>query len=213
MGLAAVVVAYGCCVGSRERYQRYVEPRIPKNSQYVYMIEQTSIAECYNAILDALYCECGLDAVVLLHDDLEITDPNAEVKFLAALATDPEIALVGVAGGYGVGSLAWWNANTVGHQQIESGLLDFGPRTGYVDILEGSILVFGPWAIENLRFDTRFAGFHGYDDVAMIAHSYGKNVYVADVDTFHHVQLGFKSQESAEAWAVADAQFREKWGF
>lgn len=210
MGLATVVVAYGCCVGSWEKYNRYVEPRIPDHAYNMALDEQTSIAEAYNAILDE-YRGFGLDMLILQHDDLEIVDPNAEEKFLDALSLS-DVALVGVAGGHGVGSLAWWNANTVGHQLIDSGMLDFGPRTGYVDLLEGSILVFGPWAIEHLRFDIRFNGFHGYDDIAMIAHSYGKRVYVADVDTHHHVQLGFKSEASAQAWAVADAQFREKWG-
>jgi len=209
--MAAVVVAYGCCVGSWEKYQRYVEPRT-RGRIVVTLEQQTSIAQAYNEILSA-YRTMRVDAVVLQHDDLEITDPDAEVKFLEALATDPEIALVGVAGGHGVGSLAWWNANTVGHQLIDSGMLDFGERTGYVDLLEGSILVFSPWAVENLRFDENFAGFHGYDDVAMIAHSYGMRAYVADVDTHHHTQLGFKSEESARAWFAADERFRQKWGF
>jgi len=206
-----VVVAYGCCVGSWEKYQRYVEPRT-RGRIVVTLEQQTSIAQAYNEILSA-YRTMRVDAVVLQHDDLEITDPDAEAKFLEALATDPEIALVGVAGGHGVGSLAWWNANTVGHQLIDSGMLDFGERTGYVDLLEGSILVFSPWAVENLRFDEDFAGFHGYDDVAMIAHSYGMRAYVADVDTHHHTQLGFKSEESARAWFAADERFRQKWGF
>jgi hypothetical protein len=205
-----VVVAYGCCVGSPEKFNRYVEPRT-RERIVVTLAQQTSIAQAYNEILSA-YRTMRVDAVVLQHDDLEIVDPDAEAKFLDALAADPEIALVGVAGGYGVGSLAWWNANTIGHQEIEPGLLDFGQRTGYVDLLEGSVLVFSPWAVQNLRFDERFVGFHGYDDVAMIAASHGMKSYVADVDTFHHVQLGFKSQESAEAWAEADRLFREKWG-
>lgn len=175
------------------------------------MTEQTSIAQAYNAILDA-HRRHPPEALVLLHDDLEIIDPDAEKKFLEALEL-PDVALVGVAGGYGVGSLAWWNANTVGHQLIDSGMLDFGRRTGYVDLLEGSILVFSPWAIENLRFDTRYDGFHGYDSVAMLANWYGKKVVVVDVDTHHHVQLGFKSEDSAQAWAHADQRFRKEWGF
>ena len=173
------------------------------------MTEQTSIAKAYNTILDA-HKSYPPDALVLQHDDLEITDPDAEVKFLEVLAL-PDVTLVGVAGGYGVGSLAWWNANTVGHQTIDSGLLDFGPRIGEVDLLEGSILVFGPWAIQNLRFDTRYPGFHGYDSIAMLNRWYGRKTLVADVDTHHHVQLGFKSPESAEAWAAADERFRREW--
>lgn len=204
-----MVVGYGVCVGSWEKLRRNVEPRVGGRQLFA-MAGQTSITEAYNSIL-AGYCGRGLDALVLLHDDLEIIDPDGEAKFLAAIA-EPGVALVGVAGGRGVGSLAWWNAETVGHQLIDTGLLDFGPRTGDVDALEGSILVFSPWAIEHLRFDTRFVGFHGYDEIAAQARAAGRRVVVADVDTHHHTSVGFKSPESAREWQRADALFRKKWG-
>lgn len=203
-------VAYGVCVGSWDKYRRYVEPRIDAG-RVVLMVDQTSIGEAYNTVLDS-YAAYPPDAVILLHDDLEIVDPRAEEKFLAALA-QPEVVLAGIAGGSGVTSLAWWEANTVGHQQTDAMMIDFGGREGDVDLLEGSILVFSPWAVKNLRFDLRFTGFHGYDDIAMIAKAAGKRVYVADVDTHHHTSMGFKTPESAAAWQNADRMFREKWGF
>jgi hypothetical protein len=169
-----------------------------------------SIATAYNSILTCCL-PLELDALVLLHDDLEIIDPDAEAKFLEVLK-DPEVALVGVAGAHGVSSLAWWTAGTVGHQQIETQMIDFGERAGDVDALEGSILVFSPWAIRFLRFDP-LPGFHGYDVlISRKAQSYGRRVVVADVDTFHHTVLGFKSRDSETEWQNADAYYRSKWG-
>lgn len=202
------MIAYGTCVGSWDKLSRNVIPRIG-DRPLLGLSGQTQLTVAYNAILDA-YRGRGLDAVVLLHDDLEITDPGAEDTFLVALA-DPDVALVGVCGGRGDKSLAWWNSETVGHQMTDSGLLDFGTRTGDVAFIEGSIMVFSPWAVEHLRFDESYPGFLGYDDVCLTARGAGKRVTVVDVDTHHHTTVGFKSPAIAAAWDVAEAIFQAKW--
>ncbi len=167
---------------------------------------QTNIARAYNVILDATR---DVDALILLHDDLEIVDSDAEQKFVDALSDGA--ALVGVAGGSGSQGLAWWNVDPVGHQLTDVMNIDFGRRNGDVDILEGSILVFSKWAINNVRFDVDYPGFHGYDEVAATVRSLGKRVVVVDVDTHHHTRMGFKSDESYGEWQSADRRYREKW--
>lgn len=201
-------VAYGTCVGSWEKLRRNVIPRM-RNRTLLGLSGQTQLAVAYNAILDA-YRGRDLDAVILLHDDLEIVDPDAEAKFLDALA-EPDVAMVGVCGGKGDKSLAWWDSETIGRQMTDSGMLDFGTRTGDVAFVEGSIMAFSPWAVENLRFDARYPGFLGYDDVCLTARDAGKRVVVADVDTHHHSTIGFKSPAIAEAWDVAEGIFQAKW--
>ena len=201
-----MVVAYGSCVGSWAKLQANVIPRV--TGPLLALSGQTSICTAYNAILDA-YAGRSLDALILLHDDLEITDPQAEAKFLAALGDD--VALVGVCGGRGDRTLSWWTSETVGHQQTDSGPLDFGPRTGDVAFIEGSIMVFSPWAVEHLRFDETYPGFLGYDDICLTARTMGKRVVVADVDTHHHSTVGFKSETIAASWDVAEAIFQRKW--
>lgn len=201
-------IAYGCCVGSWEKLIQYVLPNT-NSHPIITQHGQTSITTAYNAILD-ISAKYDIDMLILLHDDLEITDPYAEEKFWAAVSK-PDIAIAGVAGGRGIASLAWWEYETVGHQTINSGLLDFGPRSGEVSTLEGSIMVFSRWAINNLRFDERFIGFHGYDEIGMQAWHHGKRVIVTDVDTHHHTNLGFKSKDDAEAWGKANVLFCEKW--
>lgn len=200
------MLGFGTCVGSWEKLSRNVVPNI--SGPLFALSGQTQLTVAYNTILDG-YRGKGLDAVILLHDDLEITDPLAEAKFLAAL--DPDVALVGVCGGKGDQTLAWWESEKVGHQMTDSGLLDFGPRSGDVAFIEGSIMVFSPWAVENLRFDPRYPGFLGYDDVCLTAREAGKRVTVVDVDTHHHSTVGFKSPEIARAWDVAEQIFQAKW--
>lgn len=202
------MIGYGTCVGSWEKLRRNVVPRT-SGRPLLGLSGQSQLTVAYNTILDA-YRGRGMDAVVLLHDDLDLCDPEAEAKFLQALS-DPDVALVGVCGGTGDKSLAWWDSETVGHQMTDSGLLDFGERTGDVAFIEGSVLVFSPWAVENLRFDERYPGFLGYDDVCLTAREMGKRVVVADVDTHHHTTVGFKSPEIAAAWDVAEEIFQAKW--
>lgn len=201
-------IAYGTVTNSWDRVAANITPRIG-DRPLMALWGQTSITAAYNTIVDA-YAGHGLDMLVLLHDDLEIVDPDAEAKFLHALA-EPDVALVGVAGGRGVTSLAWWNADAVGHQRIDTGLLDFGTRTGDVDSIEGSVMALSPWAIEHLRWDETFTGWHCCDEAAMTARRAEKRVVVADVDTHHHTVAGFKSAAAEREWFDNDARYRAKW--
>lgn len=204
-----MTLLYGCCVGSWDKFQQYVLPRIGA-SPVIAVGNQTGIADAYNTILDAAQGSNATDGLVLLHDDLEITDPRHVEKFQEILVK-PDVAIVGVAGGRGVSGLDWWNCETVGHQQTDTRILEFGPRSGDVESLEGSILAFSPWSINTLRFDPAYEGFHGYDEISMQALRHGKRVVVADVDTWHHTELGFRSESSAHLWHMANSRFQEKW--
>jgi len=209
-------LVYGCCVGSWDRFNQYVVPRT-QGREVIGISGQTSIAAAYNKIL-AAYGEFTelwdgpIRGVILLHDDLEILDQTkAEAAILEAFL-DPEVALVGVAGGDARSGLAWWNIDPVGHQLTDSMNIDFGKHAGDVTLLEGSLLAFSSWAVENLAFDEDYPGFHGYDEIAMQAISKGKRVVVVDVDTHHHSTLGFDSLDSHAEWHRADERFRKKWG-
>lgn len=205
------MISYGCCVGSWDRFQANVVPRT-MDREVVALYGQTSIALAYNKILTA-YAQPTRPlprALVLQHDDLEITDPNAEEKILEAFQ-DPTVALVGVAGGSAAQGLAWWNVDPIGHQLTDSMNIDFGARTGYVDSLEGSILIFSPWAIQYLEFDLHYPGFHGYDEISMRVKAKGKRNLVIDLDTYHHTKVGFDSVASQNEWLRADKRFRERW--
>lgn len=204
-------LAYGVCVGSWDRFTRYVTPRTT-DREVVGLSGQTSIAVAYNKILDTFRGR-GLGGLVLQHDDLEILDPvKAEALILTTFQQETDVALVGVAGGDARSGLAWWNVEPVGHQLTDSMNIDFGRRSGDVTLLEGSLLALSPWALFNLRFDQGYPGFHGYDEIAMQAVRKGKRVVVVDVDTHHHTVLGFDSVASHAEWNRADERLRTKWG-
>lgn len=206
-----VKVVYGCVTNSLERVKQYVVPRV-RDRELILMWNQTSMTVAYNQIISACMNQL-VDVLILVHDDLELTDPEGEEKLVAALEKSG-VGLVGVAGGYDIAGhgLAWWNAKTVGHQLTDAGMLDFGPREGFVESIEGSIMALTRDVFSYQLFDERFTGFHGYDDIGMTLLHQGWGVYVADVDTHHHTQLGFDNEASHQAWLEADRRFREKWG-
>ncbi len=201
-------VVYGCCTGDWEKFQRNVISRV-QNRRIIATSGHTGIVAPYNMILDAVV-DWNLDALILLHDDLELTDPDGEEKLINALA-DPQVALAGVAGGGG-GSLYWWDHSPIGHQLTDVTNIDFGTREGEVTLVEGSIMALSPWLIRNLRFDSIFTGFHGYDEIGMQIRSHGKKSVVVDVDTHHHNPTGYSSPESAEMCRLANQLYKEKWG-
>lgn len=196
-------VGYGCCVGSWERFAANVVSRAMPGAAVLGLSGQTSIADAYNDIMVA-FAGRGLDMVILQHDDLEILDPDHVAKFAAAFEAGADI--VGVAGGSARGGLAWWNHDPIGHQDTDARMIDFGARTGRVDLLEGSILAISTIGPCSRGFISR-PGFHGYDEIAMV----GKAV-VVDVATRHHTTLGFDNESSHQDWLAADQWFRQKWG-
>lgn len=200
-------LAFGCCVGSWDRFTKWVAPSA--FGPVVAMSGQDSICTAYNSIINAVDGQ-DIDALVLMHDDLELTDPDAEAKIRKAIE-DPSVAIVGIGGGRGVCSIAWWDRSPLGHQMTDSGIVDFGQRTGDVDYIDGSFMILTRWAMQNLRFDEQYQ-FHGYEDICLSATAKGKRVVVAGIDTHHHTGLGFRSPEVHEKWLAADALFKRKWG-
>lgn len=200
---------FGCCIGSYDKYLRYVDPFVRGSTRYE-LQDQTNIASAYNKCIER---SDRYDALVLLHDDLMITDAFFAEKVEKAFA-DPDVVLLGVAGAHGIRGLDWWSYAPIGHQWLNDQLLDFGEREGEVDGIEGSIMVLSPWVIENLRFDESFGGFYGYDcDLPQQVVRAGKKVRVVDIDTVHHSQFGFKSPALEQQFHETNLQFRRKWNF
>jgi hypothetical protein len=209
------VIGYGVCVGSWERFSRNVGPKT-KGSPVIALDNQNCIGGTYNQILE-MFASSGAHAVALVHDDLEIIDPDFENKINEVIHADYDPLdgfVLGVAGAASPPpTLSWWDHDPIGHQNTDAGLIDFGIRSGPVHALDGSILVFGNAAIRDLRFNPRYYGFHGYDvDVCRQARQRGYQVLALDIDTHHHTIPGrFKSDESAISFGQADAIYRELW--
>jgi Glycosyltransferase like family len=207
------VIAYGICIGSEDTYLGYARPglaaSVPHDATVLEARDQTSIFPAYNGFLDAVADDPSLEALVLLHEDVELRDPRFEQKVRAELADD-QVAVLGVIGAVGVRSLAWWESDGRGRCDETRGLIDFGGLPSDVDSVDGLLLVLSPWAVRNLRFDEEtFDGFHGYDaDICFQARASDRQVRVIDIDLFHHTKGGYGD---VEAYQVADAAFQGKW--
>lgn len=206
------MIAYGICIGSEEKYQRCARPGLlacaAPDAPIAESRDNPSIFPAYNEILDAFSPADDLEALVLLHEDVELRDPRFEEKLRAALADDT-VGVVGVIGARDVRSLAWWEGRAVGRCAETRGLIDFG-GDGDVDCVDGLLLALSPWAVRHLRFDeATFHGFHAYDaDICFQARAAGRRVRVAGLDLFHHTKGGYGD---TTAYLRADAAFRSKW--
>ena len=211
---AAAGVARGC---------RRPSPR----SSCIVFASVGSLFRNYNLILDKVASRRvdDVEALVLIHQDAEIADPEFTTKVRAALA-DPEVAIVGCAGAVDVRSIAWWEGSitwaSFTHRYDELGggeipafswMTEKMPpfaQLGEVDSIDGFVMALSPWAMQNLRFDESLGKIHGYDfDACMQARAAGKKVVTADLQVVHHHSL--RLIEDVESWISAYMRVAEKW--
>ena len=208
------MIAFAACVGSEDKFRRFAQPGLrmacEPDSPVAEATTDSSIFSAYNEVLDAFAPADDLEALVLLHEDLEIVDSDFCGKVRRRLA-EPDVAIVGVVGARDVRSLAWWEGDGRGRCLETRGLVDFGGGVHDVDTVDGLLLVLSPWAVRNLRFDDeRFSGFHGYDaDICFQARAAGRRVVVDELAVVHHTKGGYGDMR---AYAACDAAFRAKWG-
>ena len=223
------MIAFGCSLTSPEFYDAYARPGIELASEpdSVVMPHQAtgSLMRNYNLLLDKAAAHDDLEALVLVHQDAEITDPRFCHKVREALS-DPEVALVGSAGAIGVRSIAWWEGAVTWasftHRYPEWGGGDFEAttwvdedtpsfaQTGEVDAIDGFAMALSPWAVRNLRFDESLGKIHGYDfDFCCQVRYAGRKVVTADLKVIHHHSLDLIRDE--DVWIEAYIKIAEKW--
>jgi hypothetical protein len=223
------MIAFGVAVTDVNAYEAYARPGILRHGEpdsKLFAQQSTgSLPRNYNIVLDeARKCD-GLEALVLIHQDAEIVDPDFCSKLRETLR-DPEVAIVGCAGALGVRSIAWWEGAVTWasftHRYREWGGGDFPAlswktseapsfaHTGEVDSIDGFVMALSPWAIHNLRFDELLGKIHGYDfDFCCQARAAGKKIATADFKVIHHHDLKLIRDE--EAWIEAHMRTAEKW--
>lgn len=208
------MIGFASCVGSPDKFREYAKPGLrlacEPDSLVAEAVTDRSIFEAYNEVLDAFSERDDLEALVLLHEDLEIVDHGFCAKVRARLA-DPDVAIMGVVGAIEPRGLAWWEAEGRGRCLETRGLVDFGGGFHDVDVVDGLLMVLSPWAVRNLRFDSeRFSGFHAYDvDLCLQARAAGRRVVVDEIAVMHHTKGGLGD---SEAYWRSNAVLVEKWG-
>jgi Glycosyltransferase like family len=223
------MIAFGSAVTSQEKYERVALPgcRLAAEPDSVVIAmpnEGSTLSAGYNRILDQLVDRDDLEAVVLLHQDLEIRNPDLTAVVRECL-TDPEVAIIGAAGAPRVHGLDWWEPGPVigdyewayedsgGGTVVKDTWENFIEVTGVhpVAAVDGMIMVLSAWAARNLRFDEQIdPSAHGYDiDMCFQAAEAGKSIVVAALGVTHHHEL--EVMRSYEDWIEAHIRIAEKW--
>ncbi len=223
------MIAFGSAVTDPDIYRRYAERGIDlvrePDSRVFANVAAGTLFRNYNTILD-LAAECeDLEALVLVHQDAEIVDPEFCAKLRQALS-DPEVAVVGCVGAVGVRNIAWWEGSVTWgsfiHRYSELGGGDLPAfawdssnvpptsRLGVVDTVDGFVIGVSPWAVRNVRFDESLGRLHGYDfDYCLQVRESGRKVVTADFKAIHHHSLDLVS--NPETWVQAHMRIAEKW--
>jgi hypothetical protein len=223
------MIAFGCAVTQPDAYERWAargiaRAREPDSAVYPNS-SAGSIFRAYNLLLDLAGEHEDLEALVLLHQDVEIVDEHFCAKLRAALS-DADVGVVGCVGALDARSLAWWEGSVTWgsfiHRYYEYGggevralamASDGAPpyaRTGPVDTVDGVLMVLSPWSVRSLRFDETLSQFDGYDlDFCLQVRDAGRKVVTADLRVIHHHSL--QLMVDPERWVQANLRLTEKW--
>jgi GT2 family glycosyltransferase len=223
------VIAFGASMTSPEIYACRAKPGIdlaaePDSQVFAYQAAG-SIFRSYNLILEKASAFDDLEALVLVHQDLEIVDPGFCRK-LRDVLRHPDVGVVGCLGAVGVQSIAWWEGSVTWASSVyrygDAGGGDMPAlawngddrppyvRTGPVDTLDGCLLALSPWAVRDLRFDESLGQRHGFDfDFCRQVRAAGRKVVTADLEVVYHHSLHLVTDN--EPWVAAHIRVAEKW--
>jgi SAM-dependent methyltransferase len=212
------VIAYAACVGSPEKFQKICLPglqRVVQADDLVIEAEHDrSIFAAYNEVLDAVRDRDDLEALVLLHEDTEVTDP-AFPSLVRRHVEGNDVAVVGTVGARSISGLSWWEGDCFGRVLETRGVIDFGGGTHDVETVDGLVMALSPWAVRNLRFDEdAYDGFDAYDaDLCAQARAAGKRVVVTELPVIHrHTRVGSaRASSDGGSFERNEKVFREKW--
>ncbi len=224
------MILFACSITDAAKYRRCAEPGIrlaaEPDSEVLASAAAGSIFRSYNLLMDTASEREDLEALVLLHQDAEITNADFCANLRAALA-DPDVGVVGCVGAVGVRSIAWWEGSATwasfthryeefgggelpGFSWIDNGDLPSYAETGEVETVDGFVLALSPWVVRNIRFDESLGQLHGYDfDFCLQVRAAGRKVATADFKVVHHHSLDLVSDP--ETWLAAHMRIAEKW--
>ena len=219
------MIAFGAAMTDPEAFRRYARAGIarvaePDSESYAIAAVGT-ICRSYNLVLDRAARSEELEALVLLHQEVEIADPGFCAKIRRAFE-DPDVAVVGVAGATGVRSIAWWEGEiscgrvTQRYQEFGGGELpafsfkERRPAPAEVEMVDGFLMALSPWAVRNLRFDESLWLGHGYDlEFCLRARKAGRRVVTADLQVVHH-HAELEMIDDLDLWTAGHMHAAEK---
>jgi Glycosyltransferase like family len=188
------VIVFGTAVADRATYERValagIELAAEPDSLILTKEGYGSIQRAYNEMLSEVGSVPNLEALVLLHEDLELTD-NSLLPRVRRLLRDPRVGLIGALGGRNAQLHCWTEVKELYGTAMAPGIATrHSVGSSEVDGVDGSLLVVAPWAVRGLRFSERLAEhFHGYDvDFGLRVKAIGGIVICDDIPYFHHMR-------------------------
>ena len=223
------MIVFGSSITAPDMYRRCAEAGIRRvaepDSEIIANAAAGSLARSYNLIMNSVAERQDMEALVLLHQDSEIVDPDFCSK-LREVLSDPDVGVAGCVGAIDVRSIAWWEGSVTWasftHRYPEFGGGEIAAftfkgqdrpayaRTGPVDTLDGFVMVLSPWVVKHVRFDETISQIHGYDfDFCLQVREAGRTVVTADFQVVHHHSL--ELCKDPDVWMSAHMKIAEKW--
>jgi hypothetical protein len=190
-----VTVVWGCCVGGSGKFETGLLPSLAVHGYDTAVLErrgQESIFEAYNSLMAEAAALPDLEALVLVHDDVEVLDGSI-VDTVRAVLADRTVGLIGVVGGVGVRDMPWWEtASRVGSVRHATHIDDFTRGVRDADAVDGLLMAVSPEVARTVRLRKgRYPGWHGYDaELCALVRATGLRVVVADLPVFHNCKPG-----------------------
>jgi Glycosyltransferase like family len=186
------MIAFGVAISDQATYEEVALPGIERAAEPGSPILTRAglpIHDAYNEIIDEAAEAPDLEALALLHQDLELTDDSLPRRARRLLGGDSRIGLIGALGARDVTLHLWLASRRLYGTVAAPGLQRrFSSGSHEVEGVDGALLVLAPWAARGLRFGKPPAGgFHGYDvDISARVRAHGGKVVCDDIPYFHH---------------------------
>jgi hypothetical protein len=185
------VIAFGVAITDQETYETVALPGIERTAEpdsAIFTRAGLPIRDAYNELLDEAAALPDLEALVLLHQDLELTDDSLPRRARHIFA-DPCVGLIGSMGVRNL-TLHLWLASRELYGTVAAPGLERRFSTGVQEVegVDGALLVLAPWVVRGLRFG-KLPGveFHGYDvDISLRVRAHGGRAVCDDIPYFHH---------------------------
>ena len=206
------MIAFGVAISDSAKYERFALSGIRRAAEpdsLVLTRTGTSLQNAYNSMMDEVAGRSDLEALVLLHQDLELTDDSLACR-VRRIFQDRLVGLAGPLGARDVTAHLWPAARDLyGIFREPHAERRFSTGSQEVDGVDGILLVLAPWVVRGLRFSEALAdGFHGYDvDINLRVRAHGGRVICDDIPYFHHRE----PSEDYDAQRQAGITLAEMW--